>query len=251
MPERPSHRWRAAVAALALVATTAACTGERPRLLTVGPSTTAASTTTTAPGPEPSYVAEARAKTIAIYDSPDGKTTQTIDSADQDSKKIIFLVKERADPWVQVYLPVRPNGSTGWVKVSEVTVSADYFRVEIRLKAHNVKVYEKDKVVMDEPVGLGTGDTPTPGGVFYMNSLIKPPNPNGAYGVYAYGLSGFSNVLTKFNGGDGVIGLHGTNDPSSIGSDVSHGCIRMRNEAIVKLAEVIGLPLGTPVQILP
>lgn len=62
-----------------------------------------------------------------------------------------------------------------------------------------------------------------------------------------YGLSGFSNVLTEFNGGDGVIGIHGTNDPSSIGRDVSHGCIRMSNTGITTLAAT--LPLGTPVEV--
>ena len=71
---------------------------------------------------------------------------------------------------------------------------------------------------------------------------------NGPYGSYAYGLSGFSNVLTSFGGGDGVIGIHGTNDPSSIGQDVSHGCIRLQNADIERLVRF--LPLGTPVDIL-
>ncbi len=55
-------------------------------------------------------------------------------------------------------------------------------------------------------------------------------------------------MLTSFNGGDGVIGIHGTNDPSSVGRDVSHGCIRLRNADVTYLAE--RLPLGTPVRIL-
>ena len=56
-----------------------------------------------------------------------------------------------------------------------------------------------------------------------------------------------SNVLEEFNGGDGVIGIHGTNDPSSIGQDVSHGCIRVTNDVITQMAGY--LPLGTPVEI--
>ena len=54
-------------------------------------------------------------------------------------------------------------------------------------------------------------------------------------------------MLTSFAGGDGVIGIHGTNDPSTLGKDVSHGCIRMSNSGITKLAKI--LPLGVPVQI--
>ena len=59
------------------------------------------------------------------------------------------------------------------------------------------------------------GRRPTPIGVFYTKELLQPPNPNTAYGAYAYGLSGYSNVLTDFAGGDGVVGIHGTNDPST------------------------------------
>ena len=66
------------------------------------------------------------------------------------------------------------------------------------------------------------------------------------YGTYAYGLSAFSDVLTDWAGG-GIIGLHGTNDPSSIGDRKSHGCIRMYNSDIEKLVPV--LPLGTPIEI--
>src|SRR5947209_2244999 len=77
--------------------------------------------------------------------------------------------------------------------------------------------------------------------------VLLPIRPNGPYGPYAYARSGYSDVLTDFAGGDGVIGIHGTNDPSAIGHDVSHGCIRMSNAGITKLAQT--LPLGVPVAI--
>ena len=75
---------------------------------------------------------------------------------------------------------------------------------------------------------------------------MKPPRPDSVYGTYAYGLSGFSDVIRTWWEG-GVIGLHGTNDPSSIGRPESHGCIRMRNADISWLVRI--LPLGTPVLI--
>ena len=95
-----------------------------------------------------------------------------------------------------------------------------------------MKVFKDDEVILDEPVGVGRSERPTPGGVYYLKELLQPPDPNGAYGVYAYGLSGFSNVLQSFNGGPGVIGIHGTNEPDKVGTDVSSGCIRLNNEAI-------------------
>jgi len=103
--------------------------------------------------------------------------------------------------------------------------------------------------VFDAPIAVGKAATPTPGGRFYITALLRSPNPAGDYGPYIYALSGFSPTLASFNGKDAIIGIHGTDEPASIGRDVSHGCIRLRNEDIVRLVEQIGLPLGTPVAI--
>ena len=100
---------------------------------------------------------------------------------------------------------------------------------------------------MNEPVGLGKGATPTPGGVYYLKELLKPKNPQGAYGPYAYGLSSHSETLDSFAGGDAEVGIHGNNDASVLGKNVTHGCIRMDNDAITMLAKQ--LPLGTPVTV--
>jgi lipoprotein-anchoring transpeptidase ErfK/SrfK len=77
--------------------------------------------------------------------------------------------------------------------------------------------------------------------------LLETPDSTSVHGPYAYGLSGHSDVLSEFNGGDGEIGLHGNNDASVLGKSVTAGCIRMDNEQISKLAKM--LPLGTPVEI--
>ena len=82
--------------------------------------------------------------------------------------------------------------------------------------------------------------------VFLVRGVPKLPDPGTVYGPYAYGLSGFSDVLKTWRYG-GIIGLHGTNDPSSIGDRRSHGCIRMYNHGIEELVPF--LPRGTPVEI--
>ena len=123
------------------------------------------------------------------------------------------------------------------------------YRIVVELFAHRITVYDGSSVFHDEPIGLGNRSTPTPGVNYYVKELLRPPNPDGAYGPYAYGLSGFSNQLTSFAGGEGVIGIHGTNDPSSLGKDLIYGCIRMSNSGITRLAQRI--PLGTPVDIRP
>ena len=148
----------------------------------------------------------------------------------------MFLVEQDQGEWLQVLLPVRPNGSTGWIRAADVTVASNPYSVDIALAEHRLVVRNGDTVVVDAGIGVGTAPTPTPGGKYYIKELLQPPDPGGAYGPYAYGLSGFSNVLDDFNGGDGVIGIHGTNEPEAIGTDVSHGCIRVDNDTITQMA---------------
>jgi hypothetical protein len=108
------------------------------------------------------------------------------------------------------------------------------------------EVFNLCKRIAGYPIAVGMRDTPTPRGTFFLNSLLKPPDHNSVYGVLAFGLSAYSNVIRDWTWG-GVVGIHGTNDPSSIGHRVSHGCIRLQNAAIRKLARL--LPLGTLVKI--
>ena len=101
--------------------------------------------------------------------------------------------------------------------------------------------------MFSESVGVGKRSTPTPTGHYFLVELFKQSNPGGDYGPYAFGTSAYSNSLFSFGGGPGQIGLHGTNQPGLLGGDISHGCIRIRNAAIVRLAKI--LPLGTPLTI--
>lgn len=249
---------RALAAALALSITVlSACGGDRPELAEEpDPTTTttvAETTTTTAPSTA-AEVATAKELRIDVYPSvdaeaPDREIVSGVDTS-VDTIPIVFLVKSQEAERAEVYLPVRPNGSTGWVDLDDVTLSRVEHRIEVELTGKRIRVYSGEEVLIDEPVGVGRSDRPTPGGIYYLKELLQPPSPDGPYGLYAYGLSGFSNVLESFNGGPGVIGIHGTNDPSSIGSDVSSGCIRLNNDVIDRMVNEIGLPLGTPVEIL-
>ncbi len=249
------RRTRALLSALVLSLTVAACSGERPELTDDAlPSSTTEETTTTTEAAPPSLRAEAEGDSIAVYASEDAaEPERTLTAAEVTSAPgipIVLLVKEQGDERLEVYLPVRPNGSTGWVDADDVEVTPVTHRIEVELAGKRIRVYEGDEVLVDEPVGVGREDRPTPGGIYYIKELLQPPEPDGPYGSYAYGLSGFSNVLTSFAGGEGVIGIHGTNDPDSIGQDVSSGCIRLQNDVIERMVEEIGLPLGTPVEII-
>lgn len=255
---------RVVAGSIALALAVGACGGgsggsraDEPNRVDRSRSRAAEATTTTAPDTTvpttiadgTSLVAQAKPASMPIYAGPTNaaEPSQSLDNPNENGAPLVFLVKERQGDWLNVYLPVRPNGSTGWVRAADVNVVSNRYSIDIALGGHRLVVHDGDKVVLDEPIGVGTAKTPTPGGVYYIKELLQPPDPNGPYGPYAYGLSGFSNVIDEFKGGDGVIGIHGTNEPEAIGTDVSHGCIRMSNEAILELVPV--LPLGTPVHI--
>lgn len=197
----------------------------------------------------PAYAATATKPSVGVFDKAAGTLRRSLANPQPSGAPLTFLVKSQpGGTWVEVYLPIRPNGSSGWVRAADVKVIGVPFRLDVLRAEHKLRLYQDGKLKKEFAVAIGTTNTPTPGGTFYLKELLIPTNKGGVYGPYAYGLSGFSNVLTSFAGGDGVIGLHGTNDPSKIGSDVSHGCIRLRNADITYLAHL--LPLGTPVRIL-
>jgi lipoprotein-anchoring transpeptidase ErfK/SrfK len=148
--------------------------------------------------------------------------------------------------WYQVRLPVRPNGTTGWVRAADLTTTPIKYDIRIDLSEHRLDLYESGQKKTSYPIGVGTGDTPTPPGEYYITIKMKPTKENSIYGVLAMGVSGFSDKLTNWPDG-GQIGIHGTNDPSSIGKDVSHGCIRLQNTDILDLSQYVAF--GTPVSI--
>lgn len=199
--------------------------------------------------PNLSYVATARVPAVAVFNAPDQpEPAQTIENPNPFyNTPRVFLVQEEKGDWLKVLLPTRPNGSSGWIRKSDVTIENHDYRMVLELGAHKLTVFKGKDLWFEGPVGLGANGTPTPTGLFYTTELLIPPPDQPFYGAYAYGLSAHSEVLDQFLGGDGQVGIHGTNDPSSVGRNVSNGCIRMTNENITKLAE--SLPIGVPVEV--
>jgi lipoprotein-anchoring transpeptidase ErfK/SrfK len=245
--------WRVVVAALLGAALVGGCSGDPEPAPAPAPSPATSSPRPLAAVPdEPAtVVATAVVDVVEVRGRPDAAepTERTLDRRDETSGQLVFVVDAQQGEWLQVLLPVRPNGSTGWIRASDVSLATNPFAVRVSLSDHELTVTDGTREVLRTAVGVGTTDTPTPGGRYYLKELLQPPTPDGPYGPYAYGLSGFSNVLTDFAGGEGVIGIHGTDAPDLVGTDVSNGCLRLANDVVVRLVEEIGLPLGTPVVI--
>ncbi len=247
---RRLHRWLISSVAVCLCFVLGGCGGGDNVSEPTGPATTTALAIDPANVPAgTSVVATAKVPTVNVYASraDTGAPRHQLSNPTEIGGPLVFLVETGDQEWLQVDLPVRPNGSTGWIRTGDVTLSQHNYRVVVELGAHRITVTRGNDVILAEPVALGRSNTPTPGGKFYIKELLQPPNPNTVYGPYAYGLSGFSNALTSFAGGEAIIGIHGNNDPSTLGKDVSAGCIRMSNPGITMLAKT--LPLGVPVEI--
>ena len=200
---------------------------------------------TVAPGT--SIVARAAGGVADVYAAPAGGRPVRRLAAPRPGAPLVFQVLDQRDGRLQVRLPVRPDGSTGWIEQRAVSLFADDWHLVVSPAAHTLEVRRAGHLVERVPIGVGRGVSPTPAGSYFVTELLQPTDPAGSYGPYAFGLSAFSPTLTEFAGGPGQIGLHGTNDPAGLGHDVSHGCIRVANAVITRLAHE--LPLGTPVEI--
>ncbi len=152
----------------------------------------------------------------------------------------------RGKIWTRVRLPVLPNNTIGWVPRAALGgLTAVRTRLVIDLERLTAALYRGGRRVFLAPVGVGQPQWPTPRGEFYVrNKLASYSSP--FYGPIAFGTSARSAVLTDWPAG-GFVGIHGTNQPELLPGRISHGCIRLRNPDILRLARL--LPIGTPLTI--
>jgi L,D-transpeptidase-like protein/SH3 domain-containing protein len=189
--------------------------------------------------------------TVYAKPSASSRAVSTLDTWTTDDTQNIVLVLEGRDvtsraTWYRVRLPILPNNSTGWVQARNL---GDLYEVHTHLwvdrKTFTATLTRDGKVVFKTRVGVGKSVWPTPRGEFYIrDKLTSFDNP--AYGPIAFGTSARSAVLTDWPGG-GFVGVHGTNEPQILPGRVSHGCIRMHNASILKLARL--MPVGTPLTV--
>ncbi|HEY6531060.1 MAG TPA: L,D-transpeptidase [Acidimicrobiales bacterium] len=182
-----------------------------------------------------------------VFAAPDAsRPDQVLPARTEFGSPLALVVVDDSVPgWLEVQLPTRPNESTGWIRSDGVEVRRVTMAVLVDLEARRLVVTDAGAVVLEAPVAVGASATPTPTGTFFVVDKLATGSASGPYGPFAFGLSAHSEVLTEFAGGDGQVGIHGTNDTSSIGNPVSNGCVRVPNDVVTQLNEL--LPLGTPV----
>jgi lipoprotein-anchoring transpeptidase ErfK/SrfK len=178
--------------------------------------------------------ASARAITVISDQTPEGTHN-------------LVLALESKGSWVRVRLAVLPNGTTGWVPRRALGPYRGVWTHLVVSRARmTATLLRRGKVILRAPVGVGRSYLPTPHGEFYVRMKLTGFS-DAMYGPIAFGTSGRAPNLTGWPGG-GFIGIHGTDKPELLPGAVSHGCIRLKNGDIVRLARL--MPVGTPVTVI-
>ncbi|MBA4601524.1 SH3 domain-containing protein [Thermoactinomyces mirandus] len=124
---------------------------------------------------------------------------------------------------------------------------ADY-KIEVNKATNRLYLYEGNTVKKVYPVATGRTSKLTPEGTFPVAVKINKPGWKGIAGGDPENPLGDRWIGLTVNGDLGrTYGIHGTNQPTSIGKHVSNGCVRMQNQDVIELAKLI--PEGTPVWI--
>jgi lipoprotein-anchoring transpeptidase ErfK/SrfK len=147
-------------------------------------------------------------------------------------------------PWYRVSIPMRPNGTYGWIPASAVKLSPTHSQIVVNLRSRTIDIFRFGKHKWRGKVAIGAPGRETPVGHYFVAARFVPYH-DAFLGVFAVETSAYSK-LTEWPGG-GVVGIHGTSLPQLLGKAVSHGCVRVSNLTATKLKAYA--PLGTPIWI--
>ncbi|GAB4006497.1 L,D-transpeptidase [Nocardioides ultimimeridianus] len=178
----------------------------------------------------------------ALYTAPDGRPFAKI-GPHQFGDTWLPVVAEAGD-WVQVLLPSRPDGSTGWMQDRRLDHAKTSYQIQVHLASRQLQLFDGTTLVGSWSVAIGASGTPTPTGrTFLLGQVVDDGQ---SYTPIILPLGTHSQTLDSFGGGPGTVAIHGWNDPSVFGQAVSHGCIRVPSDALERLSTI---PLGTAVLI--
>ncbi len=165
----------------------------------------------------------------------------------------VLPVIDSAPGWVEVRVAQRPNGSTTWVPLTDVTLASTPYRMVLNLGTEHLTVYQDGREILDFPAGIGSPEDPTVTGSYFVTMRVAAPDPG--YGPFVLVTSAHSDSISDWgDSGDAIIAIHGpitsTDDAliGATGAAISHGCIRLHDGDLSQLGMI---PAGTPLDIVP
>ena len=152
--------------------------------------------------------------------------------------------------WVDVRPAQRPNESTAWVRVGDVSLTSTPYQIVIHLAATHLDLYKSGHLVLSAPAGVGTVADPTPTGHYFFVAFFAQP-PSSGYGPFVLVSSAHSNTISDWeSSGDALMAIHGPLGADAqigtTGSRVSHGCVRLH---LSDLAQLRVVPAGSPIDV--
>jgi hypothetical protein len=186
----------------------------------------------------------------ARYASPDGAQVGSVPGEWYGTRSILPVISRRPG-WLRVRLAQRPDGSTAWIRDGDdVQLLSTPYRIVVDLATTKLILYSHDKELFSVPAGVGTTSDPTPTGHYFVAFFEAPPSPG--YGAFVMVTSDHSDAISDWEGsGDAIIGIHGPLGGAALigtdGAKISHGCIRLKNDALLRLRVV---PAGTPIDVI-
>jgi L,D-transpeptidase-like protein len=220
-------------------------------------STTGATTTTQKPPSGPKVVSafpaagEMVVRSVAVRKTPDphAAVIKVMKAFRPDFRpQEMFAVRKATgsdgEVWYRVSIPMRPNGTYGWIPADTVSLKPTHSQIVISLRRRTIDLYRFGKHKWHGLVAIGAPGRETPVGHYFVATRFVPYHDT-FLGVFAEETSAYSK-LTEWPGG-GVVGIHGTSLPQLLGKAVSHGCVRVSNVTARHLRSLA--PLGTPIWI--
>ena len=181
-------------------------------------------------------------RTVPVFTSPTGRAFAKV--APTQLGDTWLPVVDRRPGWVEVLLPSRPNGSSGWMRTEGLRQARTPYLIRVHVGSRRLELWEHGSLVGSWTVAVGAPATPTPTGrTFLLGSIV---DDQASYSPVILPLGTHSNTLDSYGGGPGTVALHGWPDPSVFGQAASHGCVRVPADALQQLTRV---PLGTLVLI--
>ncbi|MBB5039013.1 L,D-transpeptidase family protein [Prosthecobacter dejongeii] len=153
----------------------------------------------------------------------------------------------------------KKESKAGSALPDETVKSQEEIAVKVDKSDNMLRLFEGGKLVAAYPVTIGSEQTQSPLGEWKVRGIARLPDfrydesflKTGERGDETYLLSPGPNnpvgvVWIALN--KGGIGLHGTNDPDAIGRSASHGCVRLANWDIVRLATRLRAGVAVSIQ---
>jgi hypothetical protein len=186
---------------------------------------------------------------VPVYGQPGGAVIAVMPTTQLGSDTWVPVIADEPG-WVQVLLPSRPNGSTGWLSTQDNTlkIRSTTDRIVIDRATFRLTLYRDHQQIGTWSVGVGTAAAPTPAGRTFVLASMTDAKQKFSPVIFPLGIH--STTFSTYGGGPGTTGIHGWPSNDVFGRPSSDGCIRVPADALATFTNPLDpVPIGTPVLI--